>query len=359
MKYRHVVLQDQIDISTAATTTYDFKISDIVSRIGFKFNIQNHGTTPVIIAHPARAVTKIELIDGSTILESVSAEELLAMNYYDKKGMPDSYINGITASQSYFAATLDFGRWLWDTQLALNPNRLKTPQLRVTYNKALYESSSTYMYMTIWADVFDEKSVTPSGFIKRHEIATWTPANAAESTVKVPRDYPIRAMFATGYSTTLDVAGQIAKIKLSEHANKKVPIDCSIRRYLAQIQGDYPKIHENVDHLGATAGEVLYTMASYDPEYTGNSTGNEVVYAPTYVADTLTVKAATGANRVNGFAIGHIPFHTIPFYFGDRDDPSDWYDLSNIKDLEFKATGAAAVGTSPVGRLCLEQLLPI
>jgi len=357
MKYRHVVLQDNIDISTADTKTFDLSISDVISRLGFKFQIQNHATTPVIIAHPAAAVSKIELIDGSTTLASLSAKELLTMNYYDHKQTPLSWINGVTATQSHFACALDFGRWLWDTQLALNPRPYKNLQARVTYNKALYESSSTYMYMTMWADVFDEKSVTPTGFIKRHEIATWTPANSAEASTKLPLDRIIRALFATGYATDADIASQIYRLKLSEDSNKKVPIDCYIRRYIAQMYLDYPAIQESVDHLGASGGEVLYTMPSYDCDYEGNSTGNEVVYAPTYTADVLTVKGATGGNRINGTVRGHIPFHTIPLYFGDRNDPSDWYDPSSFKSLEFIATGASSVGTSPVGRLCIEQLV--
>lgn len=356
MKYRNVVLQDNIDISTASTKVIGININDPISRLSFKFNIQNDATTPVIIAHPARAVSKIEVIDGGHIIASLSAEELLAQNYYDHKRMPCSYLNGVTNTQSYFMADLDFGRWLWDNDLALDPKKYSNPQIRIVYNKALYESSSDAMYMTILADVFDEKSPAPRGYIKRHEIATWTPSSSTTDYITLPTDFPIRALFAAGYSTTTHVRAQIASMKITEDNGKKVPYELSTRHYVSTLMTDYPAIVEPVIFIGSTSTEVLYTMASYEGQFVGTPTAAEDVFLTSYTADTLTVDCASGSNRIEGIARGFVPFHTIPVYFGNREDIDDWYDLKNVGDLEFQST-AGTVGTSPVGRITLEQLV--
>jgi hypothetical protein len=358
MKYRNVVLQDNLTITTAATSIYDINLADVISRLQFKFNITNHATTPVIIAHPARAVTKIEVIDGSHVIASISGEQLMSMNYYDHGRAPYSYINGVTATDSIFNCNLDFGRWLWDPELAFDPKRYMNPQLRVTYNKALYESSSSAMYMTITADVFDEKSISPKGYIKRHQITTWTPAANTREYIDLPTDFPIRALFATGYATDQNVRAPIYEMKLTEDAGKKVPLDSRTRHTVAQIMSDYAPIIEPVIFVGQAATEVIYTMPSYDCQFVGLSTGNEVIFLTSYTADTLTVDSATGANRVEGIARGWIPFHTLPLFFGDKNDISDWYDTSNIKNLELQTLGAATIGTSPVGRVFLEQFVP-
>jgi len=360
MKYRTVVLEDNLDISTAATKTWDLNLNDPISRLSFKFNIQNHATTPVIVAHPARAVTKVEIIDGSHMIASISGEQLLSMNYYDNKRMPQSYINGVTATQSYFTACLDFGRWLWDTELAFDPKRYNNPQIRITYNKALYETSAAYMYLTMWADVFDEKAPSPRGYLKRHEITTWTPANSTKTRLDLPIDFPYRALFATGYSTTDTVKAAIEQLKISEDTDKKVPIDINTKYLAGQIMGDYPPILETVVHVGATGTETLYTMASNEGKFVGLSTTQEIVFLTSYTADTLVVDCQTGSNRIEGTSTGYIPFHTLPLYFGDRNDLGDWYDpiTAAIKKLELIATGSSSVGTSPVGRICLEQLVP-
>jgi len=360
MKYRTVVLEDNLDISTATTKVWDINLTDAVSRFLFKFNIQNHATTPVLIAHPARAVTKIELIDGSHVLASLSGEEMLVQNYYDHNRMPQSYINGVTGTQSIFTCALDFGRWLWDTDLAFDPKRYNNPQLRLTYNKALYESSAAYMYLTMIADLFDEKQPSPRGFLKRHEITTWTPASSAKERLLLPVDFPIRALFAAGYSTTAEIGSQIHDLKISEDTDKKVPIDIPMSRYIARIQSDYVPIEETVVHIGASGTETIYTMASREGTYVGISTQSETVFLTSYTADTLVIDDSASGNRCQGIAKGYVPFHTVPVYFGDPDDPADWYDPVNagIKKLEAVCTGGASVGTSPVGRLHVEQLVP-
>ncbi|GAG83278.1 unnamed protein product, partial [marine sediment metagenome] len=163
MNYRNTVIDNNRTITTKATLPIDIDIADPISRLNFKFNIQNVDNTPALIAHPARAVSKIQVIDGSHIITSLSAEEMLAANYYDRRISPPSYINGVTMTQSYFTCGIDFGRWLFDPELALEPGAYDNLQLKLTYDKALYDAGAAAMYMTITADVFDQKTITPKG----------------------------------------------------------------------------------------------------------------------------------------------------------------------------------------------------
>jgi len=355
MNYRNVIIDNNRDISTAATLTLDLDIADAISRLSFKFNIANHGTTPVIIGHPARAVTKIEVLDGSHIITSLSAEEMLAANYYDRRHSPQSYINGVTGTQSFFTCGIDFGRWLWDPELALQPGAYDNLQLKITFNKALYESSATAMYMTIMADVFDEKSISPKGYLRRYEATTWTPSGTATEYVNVPIDLPIRKLLPVGYSTTKNFRGQIHTWKLSQDGDKKVPFHTNSRSYMAQMQAYLPPLIESVIHVGSTSTEVLYTMPSYEGVFTGLSTAAEDVFLTSYVADVLTVDAATGGNRIEGIAKGWIPFHTFEILMGQHDEIGGWFVAGNTKKLEFQST-ASTPGTSPVGKLVMEQL---
>lgn len=355
MNYRDVLLQNNIDISTADTKTYNINLTDAISRLYFKFNIQNHATTPVIIAHPARAVSKIEVIDGSTVLHSLSAEQMLAANYFDRKQVPQSYINGVTNTQSYFTAGIDFGRWLWDPELALDPTKFDNLQMKITYNKALYESSAVYMYMSIGAKIFDQKKISPGGYLRRREVTTWTPSGTATERVEVPVDLPLRKLFLQGYSTTKNYRGQIHDVKLSEDEDKKVPYDFNTRTFCAEQFGDYPPIIEPIVFVGSASTEVIYTMASYEGQFVPIPTAAEDIFLTSYTADTLTVDSATGGNRVEGISRGHIPFFTFPLVFGNQDIIDDWYDLTNVKSLIAHCT-ASTPGTSPVGRLFTEQL---
>lgn len=355
MKYRNVVLQENLAITVPGTTTYDINLADVISRLQFKFNLTNAAAAPAIIAHPARAITRIEVIDGSHTIASLSGEELMAQNYYDHGRAPYSYLNLITNTDSIINMDLDFGRWLWDPELAFDPKRYMNPQIRVTQNILLYGTNAAAGAMTITADVFDEKPVSPKGFLKRHEITTWTPANATIAYLKLPTDFPIRAMFPVGYSTTLPVQSQIRNLKLIEDQAKKVPFDTLVRHLLGNVFTDYPPIVEECIILGS---DTFYTMASYDSRFLALDTIAGYITVTSSTADTIVMTNANAAARSEGHAIGYVPFHTIPVYFGNKKDLDDWYDTSSIKNLELQCTGAAAVGAGPVGRLHLEQLVP-
>jgi len=355
MNYRNVIIDNNRTITAAATLTLDIDIADPISRLSFKFNIANHATTPVLIAHPARAVPKIQLVDGSHIITSLSAEQMLAANYYDRRQSPQSYINGVTNTQSFFTCGIDFGRWLWDPELALQPGMYDNLQLKLTYDKALYESSAAAMYMTIMADVFDEKSVSPTGYLRRYEATTWTPAGTATEYVNVPIDLPIRKLLATGYSTTTNYRTQIHDFKLSQDGDKKVPFDTNTRSYMAQMQAYLPPLIEPVIYVGAAATEVIYTMPSYEGQFVCEGTLAPDNWLTSYTADTLTMDATSTGNRVEGIARGWIPFHTFEILMGMHDDIGDWFVAGATKKLELQ-TVAATPGSSPVGRLVMEQL---
>jgi hypothetical protein len=355
MKYRNVVLQDNITVTAAGTNTYDINLADVISRIQFKFNITNGAAAPALIAHPARAVTRIEVIDGSHTIASLSGEELMAQNYYDHGKTPYSYLNAVTNTDSIVNMNLDFGRWLWDTELALDPKRYMNPQLRITLNRLAYATDAAAMFETITADVFDEKAVSPKGFIKRHEVTTWTPANATINYAALPTDFPIRALFAAGYSTTLGANAQIRNMKLIEDQAKKIPLDSLTRHMIGQIITDYEPITEQVVLVGS---DTVYLMSSFDAHWLGLNTAAADLSLTSQTADTLIMVNANAAARSEGLAHGWIPFHTLPVYFGDKDNLDDWYDTSNIKNLELQTLGAAAVGAGPVGRITLEQLVP-
>lgn len=352
MNYRDVLLQNNLTLTGLGSQTYPLNLIDPISQLYFKFNISNHATTPVIIAHPARAVTKIEVMDGSTTIHSLSGEQMLAANYYDRKLVPQSYLCGVTGTQSYFTSCIDFGRWLWDPELALNPRHFDNLQMKVTFNRALYESSATAIAMTIGAKVFDEKEIDPVGYLRRREVTTWTPAGTATNYIKVPVDLPLRKIFLQGYSTTKNVRGQIHTFKLDENEGKKTPFDNNTRTFLADQWAKYPPIYEPTILKGT---DVFYAMPSYEVQYTGISTAAEDISATTIVADTVTVAAAGNVSRVNGHTHGYIPFFTFPLEFGDQNIIDDWYYLDKVKSLQAELT-ASTPGTSPVGRLYTEQL---
>jgi hypothetical protein len=355
MNYRQVLLEDNIDISTAATKTFDLDLIDTISRLSFKFNVVNDASTIAIVKHPMACVSKIELVDGSDVLHSLSAKQMAAAMFYNDKMSPQSFISGITSGHSYFDVDLDFGRFLYDPVLAFDPTKFANPQIKITYNKVTNDANSGSMYLSMLAEVFDEKKPSPTGFLMRKEVESWTPASDTHEYVTLPRDYAYRRLFLTGYATDNHVRKQIAEVKLSEDQDKRVPYNINTRTLLPMQMRQFGPVREIFHIVGSTSTEVFYSMASYEAQVNAIPTVSEDLFITTVTGDVVTVDAETGSNRIEGEVFGYVPFHTFPLVFGDQMDLADWYDVSKIGSLKLDVL-AGTVGTSPVGCAFLEQL---
>ena len=353
--YRHVNILSNSTITTAGTTTKDITLKDTISRLSFKWNITAHSTTEAMVGHPAAAVTKIEITDGSDVLTSIDGREAMAFNYYDRHEIPFSYINQVTNTQSYFNTDIDFGRWLWDEELALDPTRFDNLQYKITYDKSKMAANAAAMYVTVMAECFDEKSISPSGFLDREEHKTWTPASSTTEYITLPTDQKIRGILARGYATDKNVREQIHDIKLTEDHDKHVIMDTDMRSYLSYQFGTLPLITERFIHVGATTPLQYYVMPSYEVGYLGISTAAGDVFADTIAGAGVKVDVETAASRVEGYVHGYIPHHSIYLDLGEKNDIGDWWGPKTGSDLELQTT-AGTVGTSPAGYVCLEQM---
>ncbi len=81
-------------------------------------------------------ITKIELVDGSDQLLSLSLKEAQALEFRRKGKMP--YVRpGESASGAQEESTLIlFGRNLWDKEYYMDLTKFRNPQLKITTNIA-------------------------------------------------------------------------------------------------------------------------------------------------------------------------------------------------------------------------------
>ena len=135
MRYRQATILAQESATTAATKTIDITLKDVISRLQIKFNATNNGH--VATDHPAKQISKIELVDGSDVLLSLSAQQIEALMFYE-------YIKGRNYEMEYrngcenrMVLDILFGRYLWDPVLGLDPTKFSNPQLKITHDLAL------------------------------------------------------------------------------------------------------------------------------------------------------------------------------------------------------------------------------
>lgn len=352
------MIEEDIDIGTAGSRTVDIELVDVVSALMMKFNVTSVADAPTPLKHPVETVSKVELVDGSDVLESLTGKQLMAAYYWGTKRNPVSMLGMGNGVHAYFTIPLMFGRDLWDRDLAFDPSKFTNPQLKLTYDKATCDAGSTAMTYSLMASVFDERKVSPRGFLTKKQIETYTPVAATHEYVTMPLDYSYRMILLEGYASDNHVRRQIKTVKLSEDIDKKVPINMETYKYLWNLAQYYPEVAERFNIKFPTTAVTHHTMATYEKVALGYPPSDQNVYIADAAGDQLTVELATSAQSVEGKVAGEIPFHIFPLLFGNKDDMGDFYKLSPDSTLKLDLLAHSSVGTGASGTVMVEQFRP-
>lgn len=353
MNYRKAALYEETDSTTAKTETIGIDIEDIISRLQIKFDSTNNGHTPT--AHPAAQISNVEIVDGSTVLLSLSAREIEALMFYETGKGRNYEIEYRNDCENRSVYEYYFGRYLFDPMLAFDPKKFKNPQLKITHNKASGGSAPDASTLQVWADVFDEKVPSPTGFIMSKEHYNWTsPSSAANEYIDLPNDYPIKRIGIETYKADSWWDNIISEVELDEETKKRLPWS---------IDG-YELMNLALTKYGMFQEGIVGTMPAVDTL--------SVYVTPVEVPNCAVAGIGSNTNpyinaeKVGGYVqlntsavvtwrlllAGPIPHGFVPLDCGIQDDPSDWYDVTKkgkIK-LRVKAGGTATV------RVVLQQL---
>jgi hypothetical protein len=353
MNYRKATMLTAESIASAGVKTLDFKIKDIMSRIMIQTKCMNTSGTPT--AHPASVVSKIEIVDGSDVLWSLTGKQASALNFYSN-GRPAvdavTYVNDINQWQVF---NINFGRWLFDEDLAFDPTRFNNPQLKITHNLAAGGIAPDAGTLEIVAEVFDELKPAPVGWLMAKEYHSYTPEASAYKYIDMPTDYPLRAMYLQYLYGGQAPQNGIYEVKLSEDNDKKIPFDDLTYDLLKYNLDQFGRYEEDIVATTSTSPVTHYVTPSYLTHIFGNdniATNSYVFFGQSY-GGTVTIDASA-AGVVRARASGYCPHGVMPFMFGDKWMPEKWYDVTKLGSLELRLKADATVGGT--AQVITEQL---
>lgn len=347
-KYQFVTLLPSESNASAGTKTVPINIVDPISKIAI-INKNTNGSSEKT-AHPAADISKIELIDGSNVLWSLSGKEIQALDFYNSKYMPDTFYSDAAAAQSFCTFNLNFGRKLWDPLYAFDPTKYRAPELRITHNYQTADSASTASTLEVHAHAFDAKKITPAGFLSAKEVKTYlTGSSGTIEQVDLPRDQIIRQLIIHGRYDTAFPWAVANHLKLIEDG-KTVPFDFATTNWLKFINQRYPLAIEKCYLTNSGAARHMFCAPTFTiaPELIGVTAGTIVTQTPVNGSVPLHI-VANQASLIYGQVSGWNPHFGFPVPFGDQDDPDDWYDPSGIqKTLRLEVTAGSAGGSGYV-----------
>lgn len=356
MNYRITKILPEKTLTGAGTETITINIKDIISRLTIAWRISKsaHGMN----SYPYKDITKIELVDGSDVLFSMDGGECQALCIYDRKCPTMNHGQALSASSQYSTYGIDFGRYLHDPELAFDPTKFNNPQLKVSYDVDVSDTGNATGYLEVWADCFDEKLISPIGFLMSKEHWSGAKPTSGYEYIALPTDYPIRKMLIKAYVAGAEPWYQVDKARIDEDHEKRIPFDWDdLEDYYRVMKGVWTPVEELLVGVCATGGGYVFyvTPTDYYLKQAFNVIGDGYVQLTNYgQGGKITPIASAGSPFFMGVVSGYLPNHCFEFPFGNPMDMDDWYDVTKLGSCRLRIE-AGSGGATDTG-IVLQQL---
>ena len=359
MKYRLSTLFAEKSFAANATEVIDISIVDPISALIIEHDVLN-GAVGSMTAHPLACITKIEIVDGSDVLFSLNGRQADAVDWYQEGHVRSPWHMTLTGNYHQSFIGLNFGRKMWDPMLAFLPKNFKNPQLKITLDVDGGGLNPTTNKLKVFAALFDDKAVSPMGFLMHKEIKDYSLSSSGHEYTDLPTDYPYRKLFIRQQSEGYEPCQVLANFKLSEEFDKKIVIDHATEDVLRTIASRLPPYDEHWYFQMGTSNR--YLMCTPTVRTAGFATAWKTTaganYLATYDGDGGRLKTitSTGEEQTQVLVRGHLPHGVWEIPFGDQDDPDDWYDVDALGSLRLDILAAAYSATTPAAQIFLQQL---
>jgi len=358
VKYRETYIELDKVLADSGTVTIDIDITDKISELLVMLKARNDTTAGQENKNspPSKCISKIELVDGSDVLESLSGPQAFALAYYDRHKFPYYDLTTIEGEYQEQTFPLYFGRYLWDKELSFDPTRFTNPQLKITWNLAAVNAVGANGYvsgsgrLTVLARIMED-APAPMGFLMNKEIKSWTTASSGDERTDLPTDYPYRKLMMRPYLIGYLPGQIISDVKLSIDQDKFIPFDMDTYewRHLIEMQYGLAQLNQRVSF---DYGDLVHTyLGSYayvdaQPFHVDRVISTEVGFGGQCQLRARDL-AGTDQNDVHAYlkVKGSEPEHMLSWNFGLQDIIDEWFPARDYGSIRFIATQATANAT--------------
>lgn len=359
MYYRLATILAREVVSADLTKVIDLNLADPVSQFQIVYESTGAGGGSAD-HHAARCITKIELVDGSDVLFSLSGQEAQAVDWYHNLVEPANQNIYLNANNAEMVYNMNFGRFLYDPLFAFDPRKFINPQLKITIDRNAGGVQSVAGFLQVLAKIFDEKAVTPEGFLMHKEINNYGLASAAHEYVDLPTDYPFRKMFIAAQTEGTGPEYLLDTLKLSEDNDRKIPFEVTAFQLLRTIVGSGKPFRENVIVAGSPATNYFYCTPCYWPKVSATT------WSTSNLPKTIACSGGDGGKGKNvmegaGYNInvgieGYAPHGAMEIPFGLQNEPADWYDVTKLGSLRLDILSILDRTSADTVQIFLQQL---
>lgn len=355
MNYRIAKIFSPKDMGTDGTEIIDLNVVDPISRLMVCFRAQNGSND--MDDHPAANLTKIELVDGSDVLYSLSGKEGQALNFYNRKEKPYSYIDNHDDHWQSVTIGIDFGRYLYDPMLALDPKKFTNLQLKITYDEDVCELEADHNYLEVYAYLFDQKVISPVGFLSPRDIKSYAVAADTYEYTDIPTDQILRGLFVNTIKNGYTWTTHIAEVRLSEDSDKRIPIDMDANRLLYQALNKYGYVTEHAYLDGVTSEDGCFVMGTDLAHGVGSSYGDDQdITIWTKDGQQMGYFMASTSYSGKFLILSAVPHGSMSILYHNNMEIEDWFDVTKLGSLQLRIKGGSSVASGTTAEIIVEQL---
>jgi len=228
MRCRDYYLKREATIKDSDTVTIDLSaIKTPISYISIEYEATN-GTTSCVDHELHDDVSKIELVDGSDVLASLSMIGWQALNFFELKRFPHMKLTEAGGAVQEEKVYIFFGRYPDDPLFYFDATKFASPILQCTH-KLTIDASAGFQTgtgkITVMARLIEEGAEPYRGFLMAKERKTFISAASGDDETDLYRDYAYRMILVQALLSTNQPHEIISKAKLSIDADKYVPFD--------------------------------------------------------------------------------------------------------------------------------------
>ena len=345
MKYRTTNVFAEKSYTADFTELIDLNVGDPISELLIKYKGLNTTGSAGATAHPAKCVTKVEISNGSDILFSLSGLDLYALAIIHNKNVAANWIQYLNDNYFDLSLRINFGRRLWDPELALDPKQFPNLQLKIVSDMDAGGVAPDASKLDVWAHCFDEKQISPIGFLSSKLIKEYTMGDASHEYTDLPTDNIIRKILMRALVAGTEPYGVLANVKLDVDNDRHVIIDCNSDN----LQWLFPE--ENINVLEGFVAQNDGSQRSYYNTPTAKVFGNvnewtaaASAYFAFYDGDggRCKIDGSSGVNFVCQLH-GYCPNGVISIPMGNQNDIEDWFDPEGLKSLRLDMKSASSM----------------
>ena len=358
------------------TATYDLPERDWIEEI-----IVRAYSTPTASTNPALplsdAITKIEIVDGSKIIQSLSGNQVMALSMF--RGSHKMAMTGINdnGAEGFDDFHILLGGVFNGKKYVPDFSQFSNPQIKITWDYSITTTkhgmscdadTSPGMKFTVMAKVHRDATKLTHGYVKSSEIKTWTSAASTTQTIEIPRGEPLLGiMVEAGYDAKF-WTDDVNILKLDFDNGAWVPIELyqdeipTIQKAWFKDDFEVSWVADLKDNIELDVHMGYPTMVQFTPatdagrafEYQAIHKGIETVGK----WDLATPSVETNYESVYIKSVGQLPFQC--WYLPMRailGEEEDTLNTTNFSRIDLKITSSANASTSSTPAVVAEYLV--